>query len=171
MTPQEELRRLLAEDPGGAAGVAGYEFVAYSADSGRVLRNCREVMAVVLGQRADEWPSSDSWRELLPLWFVDVCGPELTREEADRQLAWLRSLPAKQQVAAEDAMPWSLSEWLEWLRPSERTWYWLGADASDQQELRVWVDVPGHPSPTGAVEWLLKASGATTVERNPWGWF
>lgn len=167
MTAQDELRRLLAEDPAGAADVAAYEFVADSPDSGELLRNCREVMSVVLRRQEDEWPSLDGWRELLPRWFVDACGPELTHEQADWQSAWLKSLPAEQQVAAEDAIPWSLADWLEWLRPSERTWYWLGADATDQRVLRVWVDVPGHPSPTGALEWLLKASGATKVEQIP----
>jgi hypothetical protein len=161
----EERRRLLGEGVAGVAEIAAIELSVGSADSGLLLQRCREVMEVVL--RHDEqqdWPTLAGWRRELPEWFVVACGPEQSGEEAQRWLVWWKSLPPAEQGEVEDRQPWALSDWLEWLQPSERTWYWLGAEKDGPHRLRVWLDVDGSPAPIGALEWLLKAAGATEIE-------
>jgi hypothetical protein len=163
LTPEVERQRLLAQDSADAAREAAIEVSAHSLDSSLLLQRCREVMTVVLGHDQSNWPSLAGWRAELPTWFVDACGPEQSAEEAQRWLAWWRSLPPEEQDAVEEQQPWALSDWLEWLQPAERTWYWLGAEESDPHRLLIWLDAPGSPAPTGALEWLLKAAGATDI--------
>lgn len=164
LTPSDELRLLLSDDSAGVAGRSAIELSAYSADSADLLNRCRQVLEVVLRHGEKDWPTLPGWQQELPEWFVLACGPELSEEEEDKEwLAWWKSLPPDQQNEIEDRQPWALSEWLEWLRPSERTWYWLGAELLSRTQLTIWLDTPGSPAPIGALEWLLKASGATEV--------
>jgi hypothetical protein len=137
---------------------------ARSTDSELLLGRCREVLLVVLGYGESGWPPLATWHLVLPSWFVQACGPEQTAEEAARWLAWWKSLPPDEQAAVADEQPWALSDWLHWFEPDQRFWYWLGADASDPRLLRIWLDTPGSPAPTGSLEWLLKAAGAAEVE-------
>ncbi|MFI5706257.1 hypothetical protein [Kribbella sp. NPDC051620] len=118
-------------------------------------------MVLRYGER--DWPSVSEWQRELPQWFVLASGPEHSEQEDQEWLVWWKSLPPDQQNEVEDRQPWALSEWLEWLRPSERTWYWLGAEQSSTTQLKVWLDTPGSPAPVGALEWLLKVAGAVEV--------
>jgi len=80
--------------------------------------------------------------------------------------AWLerwRALPAEEQHRAERERRWALADWLHWLRPDERSWYWWDAAVNGSHELRVRVEVPGWPAALGALTWLLRAAGADSV--------
>jgi hypothetical protein len=92
------------------------------ADSAFVVERCREVLSVVLRFGEEDWPSLERWAVELPGWFVGACAPKPTPEEAERRMAWWRSLSFEEQRDVYEG-PWELSEWLEWLRPSRRTWY------------------------------------------------
>lgn len=140
------------------------ELSVYSADSAEVLRRCREVLEVVLRYREEEWPPLQGWQQELPRWFVLACAPEQSEEEAQEWLAWWKSLPADEQDEVEGRQLWALSDWLVWLQPAGRTSYWLGAEQVGPSRLTVWLDADGSPAPVGALEWLLKAAGATEIE-------
>lgn len=166
MIPPDELRHLggdLGRDerPGGA-GTASVVALCRD-DAPGVAERAREVLRAVLESGGPLWPSAGEWRALLPAWFVEVCEPEQAREEAEQWLTWWRGLSSDEQAIAARERRWTLSDWLYWLEPSERQWFWWDAVVEDLDRLRVVVEVPGWPAPLGALEWLLRASGAVEV--------
>ena len=168
MIPPEERRHLTDgprpnERPGGAGTVLVY--VRAGEDIRMILERCRSVMLTILDNSGQRWPSVERWRQILPEWFVAACAPEPSREEAERDLARWRALsPAEQRREAREEQ-WTLADWLFWLEPSERQWYWWDATAKSHDALLVTVEVPGWPAPLGALEWLLRAAGASEVFR------
>ena len=142
-----------------------------TADSGGdepagVLTKVREVLRVVLLNTADSWPSVDRWRDVLPSWFVARCAPEQSQAEAAEWLKWWRSLPAHERAAAELARPWTLSNWIYWLEPVRREWFWWDGFVDEAGIVHVSVQVMGWPAPLGALDWLLRAGGAQNVAHN-----
>jgi hypothetical protein len=140
---------------------------AESTDGTILLARCREVMMTILQHGAGDWPDLKGWQAELPEWFVLACAPEKTAAEEQAELMWWRSLSPDEQAAADESARWSLSDWLWWLEPENRTWYWLGSEIVDPQHLVVYVDTDGAPSPTGALHWLLTAAGAINIEETP----
>lgn len=166
MIPPDELRHLDAGcRPGERAGGAGTVGVVARCrgDAGRVGERAREVLRGVLAHAGPPWPSVREWRLLLPAWFVEGSAPEQSREEAERWLSWWRSLPAEEQAQVTRAQRWTLADWLYWLEPSERQWFWWDAVIESPDTLRVSVEVSGWPAPLGALDWLLRAAGAIEV--------
>jgi hypothetical protein len=123
------------------------------------------VLRAVLEHAGPSWPSLSGWRQVLPAWFVESSAPEQSREEAERWLGWWRSLPAEEQARVTRAQRWTLADWLYWLEPSERQWFWWDAIVESPDTLRVLVEVSGWPAPLGALEWLLRAAGSVEVVR------
>src|SRR5690348_12078427 len=83
----EERRHLtagprLGEVPGGAGAVG--VLARGGANAREILERARAVLLVVLEHSEPEWPTVEEWGSLLPSWFVAACGPEMSREEADR---------------------------------------------------------------------------------------
>lgn len=102
---------------------------------------------------------------VLPDWFVSQCAPELSSEQAERQLAEWKSLSPAEQVAHGRTVKWALDDWLYWMDPVRRQWYWWDAKAADHRDLLiVSVEVETLPFPWGALDWLLRASGASSTE-------
>src|SRR5436305_4029099 len=166
MIAPEERRHLTdGPRPGGEPGGAGtVKVVARGGPGARtLLARCREVLLTVLGQSETDWPSTVSWAELLPDWFVAACTPERSPAEAERWLAWWRTLDPEEKAKAANEQPWTLADWLYWLTPAERQWYWWDATIESDTALRVVVEVPGWPAALGALDWLLRAAGATEV--------
>jgi hypothetical protein len=166
MIPPEELRHLdVGSRPGErASGTGTVSVVAHChGDAGLVGERAREVMRAVLAHVGPPWPSSDEWRQVLPQWFVEGSAPEQSREEAERWLGWWRSLSAEEQARVTRAQRWTLADWLYWLDPSERQWFWWDAVVEKGDRLRVIIEVSGWPAPLGALDWLLRAAGAVGV--------
>lgn len=166
LIPPDELRHLsegprIGEVPGGAGLVE--VAVATSGDIDAVLARCREVLLVVLQASRDEWPSGDTWSERLPRWFVQGCAAEEPAEAA-RWLAWWRGLDGEARERAANARRWTLSDWLHWLQPEERQWFWWDGVALSQHEARILVEVPGWPIALGALEWLVRVAGAESAK-------
>lgn len=132
-------------------------------DAPAVLARAREVMAVLLDESGPPWPSVEAWRDKLPNWFVQACGRERSAAELARWLDWWRALPAEEQSRATREQRWSLADWLYWLGPSERQWFWWDAAVEDPDNAVVMVEVPGWPAPLGALDWLLRSAGAFEV--------
>jgi hypothetical protein len=53
---------------------------------------------------------------------------------------------------------------LSWLQPEERQWYWWDGIARNTNELVVLVEVAGWPYGMGALECLLRAAGAESID-------
>lgn len=164
MNPDLERRHLAESEHPAASTKAGLELSVRSSNSEVLLDRCRAVLLVVLQHDETNWPTLTAWQHELPRWFVDACGPEKTPEEAREWLSWWRALPLDEQVAATEAKRWALSDWLWWLEPGQRTWYWLGAKVASSHDLRIFLEMDGSPAPAGALYWLLKAAGASAIE-------
>ena len=95
-----------------------------------------------------------------PDWFVAACAPEQTPEELQRWLRWWRELPPAEKSRAEAEQPWSLDDWVHWMQPDERTWFWWDARVEDERRAVVVVDVPGWPSPLGSPGVAATTAGA-----------
>lgn len=166
MIPPEEQRHLAdGPRPGETPGAGGTISVMAcgGADAGVVLDGCRAVMSAVLKNSGAGWPSEEEWVSILPGWFVGACGLEMPREDTERWLAWWRTLEPADRERAEREERWTLADWLYWLEPSERQWFWWGAEIRPDGCLRVTVEVPGRPAALGALDWLLRAAGAGEV--------
>jgi len=109
--------------------------------------------------------TSSALTEVLPSWFVSQCEPELSSVEAERRLAEWKSLSRVEQVAHERTVNWSLENWLYWMDPVRRQWYWWDAKSAERGDLLfVTVEIEALPFPWGALDWLLRASGASSTE-------
>jgi hypothetical protein len=128
-----------------------------------VLRNAREVLLAVC-RNSGSWPSCEDWKLVLPRWFVEACAPEQSQSEAEAWLAWWRTLPSDERDRVRRQKPWSLLNWLHWMQPRERSWLWWDGRIEGDSDLKVSVVVDGWPFPWGALEWLLRASGASVVD-------
>lgn len=167
MIPPEELRHLadgprLREVAGGVGLVEVH--VSTSGDANDLLRRSREVLRAILAATSEGWPAETAWRERLPHWFVEACAVEESAEDAARWLAWWRALDDKARARAARERPWSLADWLHWLHPDERQWYWWDGSVVGQHAARIIVEVAGWPAPLGALQWLLNAAGADAIE-------
>lgn len=166
MTPDEEFRHLvggssIGEVPGGAGTIRVVARAPGAADD--VWRRSREVMAAILDHQGSSWPSVEQWRSILPAWFIETFREDPSPEEAEQWLAWWRELPPVERERATRAQTWTLADWLYWLEPTRRAWYWWNATVLDGDTLHVKVEVDGWPAPLGALTWLLRASGSTDV--------
>jgi hypothetical protein len=164
--PPEERRHLdVGSRPGEQPGGVGTVTVAIRCrgDAGEVAERTRAVLRAVLAHAGPPWPSLAEWRRLLPVWFIEASAPERSAEESERWLAWWHSLPPVERGEATRARRWTLANWLYWLEPSERQWFWWDAAVESPDALRVTVEVSGWPAPLGALEWLFRAAGAVEV--------
>ena len=120
-------------------------------DAEAVAARCEEVIAAVRGgadqASAQAWPELDAWKQILPGWFVAACVD-------DREV----------QNCVLDR--WSLRAWLHWLKPGNKRWEWVGAEADGPDHVLVTVSALRRPYLKGALEWLLKTSGGGVLR--PW---
>lgn len=159
MNSTREINRLsngpkLGEQPDGLL----VDFIAEGENAVVILEAAREVWGAVIKQHDPASLTLDKWHQILPDWFIRKCSPEISREEAIRR----RSLPMDERLKL--AENWSLGAWVYWLKPSERQWEWWDAKVLSPRSLRVIVLAKGCPFPAGSLEWLLKCSGARSVE-------
>jgi hypothetical protein len=157
---QDEIRRIhegTKESPPKGKIIAN--FVARcNGDAPIVLDRCKQVLGLVLQPDTGDWPSTDAWRSLLPEWFVEKSSEEISQEEAERRLR----LPMEERIRL--SQRWSVSAFVHWFQPSERYWYWWDAVVKDANTLQIKVIVEDEPFPWGSLDWLLRASGALSVE-------
>lgn len=167
MIPPEELRHL-ADGPRGdeRPGGAGLVSVAVFAPgrSAVVLARARRVLAAVVEVGGDQRPDDPRWATLLPPGFVAEFAAQESEQERERWLSWWRGLGPTERAQASRDRRWTLPDWLFWLQPDERTWYWWDATAADEDRAEVRVEVSGWPAPLGALEWMLRAAGADRTE-------
>lgn len=87
------------------------------------------------------------WADRLPQWFLAVTP---FHDDVNSPL---------------EPVAWTVESWLYWFldSPEDRSWRWWGHQNRDHRSLVVTVQVVDLPFPSGALLWLLTASGATTV--------
>jgi len=163
---RQELRRLtlgagLEEIPQGSGTV---RVIAQCIDPEQVRSRAKEVLEIVVRISLDSWPDENQWRRVLPKWFVDKCGPDLTPAEAESEMARMRGLSKAKRDKIRRERPWSVSGWVYWFRPEQRQWYWWDAMLTEKGTLVVAIEVDGWPFPWASLKWLLCAAGAHAVE-------
>jgi hypothetical protein len=102
---------------------------------------------------------------LLPGWFVEACAPERSPAESEKWLRWWRDLHLDEQTQIAREQQSTLGDWLYWMEPSERQWYWWDGAVENPERMSIVVQVESAPSALGAREWLLRASGAVEIRR------
>jgi len=134
-------------------------------DASNVLGRAKSVMAAVDSASLQGWPSNDHAAPVLPEWFTSACVPDRSKEEEDRWQKWWKGLPYEEKLRKGAEAKWSVSNWLYWLKPENRQWFWWEASVQDQSnQVVLTVEVEGSPFPSGALSWLFRAAGAVTVE-------
>ncbi|MDJ1182860.1 hypothetical protein [Roseofilum casamattae] len=169
MKPEDELRHLLySAYPGEEIEYPG--LCIYVAEcpgnAEQVLQNCRDVLSVVLRQYEKPWPCDREWLQLLPKWFIERCAPERTDEEVEQDQERFRQLSPEEQAKEIDNEEWSVLEWIYWFDLSDdiRYWFWWGAIIEDCDTLLVAIKIVDWPIPYESFLWLLRASGAISVD-------
>ncbi|MEP7764388.1 hypothetical protein [Sanguibacter sp. 25GB23B1] len=128
-----------------------------------VIEKTKDVLRAVLSMTLDELRSPSTGTARLPEWFVAACSPERPPEAVEQWNVWWRGLDLEARARAEDERSWTLADWLYWMEPDERQWFWWDARIDEDGGGTVLVEVLGWPSPTGALQWLLRAAGASSV--------
>jgi hypothetical protein len=124
------------------------------------LNRVREVLLEVLPRTPGSGLSLDRWRVLLPSWFVQEFAQEPTVEELK---VWT-TVPVEERAKLRSN--WPLSSWIYWFdEEDERIWRWQGSKVVNDYEFWIALDLEEDPSPTGALEWLLEASGVKYLSR------
>jgi hypothetical protein len=167
MIKTEELRHLHAgiHPNESSSGIGIVKFTATCPNNAdEVLERCKEVLNSVLSNSdIDYWPSDQEWIFLLPQWFVGNCAPEATQEEVEQWLTWWRKLSPEEQSLAETESKWSLKDWIYWLVPNRRKWFWWNAKVESPKILSIYFEVEDWPFAWESIAWLLRASGAESV--------
>ncbi|WPC41181.1 hypothetical protein [Clostridium sp. JS66] len=125
-------------------------------DSSNVLAKCKEVLKIVLENNENIELTLEDWKKLLPKWFIEKFGKEITQEEAEERI----KLPIEERMEK----AWRLSAWIYWFEPNERQWYWYDAKVIDNNTIHLLVECEGWPFAWGALEWLFKVCGAIAIE-------
>lgn len=161
----DELRHLgSGPHPGQRPGGIGLVTLrATATDPAATLDRTKEVLRTVLTPGEHGWRTAEEWADELPCWFVDRCAPESPAGQRSEWLTWWRNLDPSGRSEAAERQAWSLDDWLFWLQPEERTWYWWDSRIAGPRAVEIILDVPGWPAPTGALSWLLKTAGADDV--------
>lgn len=163
-----ELQRLkygasLSDKPGGVGAVIFFVRCPFGISA--VLTKAKAVLeavdeAVLLG-----WPENGEIILDLPEWFVSACEAEMSEEQAKVWFAWFKELPLDEQIRVENEKKWSLSNWLYWMEPNNRQWFWWDiVEILGEDRLTVAVIAEAWPFPYGAFKWLFYAAGALSIE-------
>lgn len=164
LNPNDELRRLDGQDLDAVPSLL-VRLVVTADDAEAVIDRVREVLRAVVPMSAEQLDREAEHPAVLPPWFVDRCAPEMTPVEAANWLAWWRGLDPEGQAGAEEEKGWTLPDWLYWMRPDERQWYWWSLSVKSERSATLAVAVLGLPVPLGALRWLLKVAGAHSVDQ------
>lgn len=130
-----------------------------------VITGVKSVLRIIDDASLTRWPDQRGWQTKLPEWFISACAPPNTAEQADQWLQWWKKLSPDEQARVEAEKDWSLGNWLYWMEPANRQWFWWDAEAlTDCDHVVVAIEVDAWPFPWGALRWLFKAAGASVLE-------
>lgn len=141
--------------------IAIYQAFDVLGDDRDVSKVCSEARRVLIELRATQ--SEELLRPTLTPSFLAAFRPPYSNDERVRLLERWRKSDRDQQLALEDEMGWTLSNWLYWFEPENRHWFWHSLTIRDQQRATLVAEVTGWPFPWGALRQLFVASGAAAV--------
>jgi hypothetical protein len=162
-----ELQRLTGDSTNGTQplGLGTVRFRAQCpGNTELVLERSKSILIQVNRLSRSDWPTYEQWTQSLPSWFLVRCQPEKNSAEAAKWLKTWRELPQEEQDYVRRECPWSVSGWVYWFQPDNRTWYWWDAIKNDQHNMTISVAVYDWPFAWGALSWLLRAAGARSVD-------
>lgn len=130
-----------------------------------VIEKVKSVLNIVDRESLLGWPTDEQWVAILPEWFQSKCAPPMTQEQSEKWLSWWRKLSHEDKIKAENEKKWSLENWLYWMEPDNRNWFWWDANILDGgNRIILEVAVDGWPFPWGDLRWLFIAAGAYDLE-------
>ncbi len=128
-----------------------------------VLEKVKSVLKSVDASALIHDKNTAGW--ILPGWFVAACTPQMNPDEASEWLDSWKKLSLDEQIIAEEEKGWSLEEWLYWMEPVNRQWFFWDAEVSGAcDHIILAVQVDSWPFPWGSLKWLFKAAGASSLE-------
>lgn len=136
-----------------------------------VRENAREVLlAINHAYFYESWPTISEWIDILPRKFTESFSPELSPTEEKAYIAWLSTLSYEQKMEqARKKEKWRLSDWLIWMEPTERLWFWWGATElgkrTKQDYFLITVNLLDELYLTGALEMFFECCGAISIEK------
>src|SRR5215468_2300981 len=163
-----ELRRLenapgAEEKPDGVGTVRFLVRCPFGAND--VLARAKDALRTVDEAALGGWPAKPKMTPRLPEWFLSACIAEMSAEQTMQWLAWWKSLSPAAQTKAEIEKAWSLENWLHWMEPDKRQWFWWDAKVLEEHDhIALAIQVQAWPFPWGALRWLFRAAGASAVE-------
>jgi hypothetical protein len=129
-----------------------------------VLERAQSVLRVVNQHALGEWPVLETWKTVLPAWFVARCAPERTPEQLEARKRRLATLSIEEKRRESHEEQWPLSNWLFWFKPENRQWYWWDTRLLAENRAIVTVEVEAWPFAWQSLSWLLRASGAMSID-------
>lgn len=120
---EDEIRRLefglLPDERPGGIGLV--ELAANcEGNAEQVAERTREILMQVLKEDTANWPTLEHWRKKLPHWFVEACGDELSRADAERFLESWHAMSDEEKAENARTERWAVSDWLHWFLPANR---------------------------------------------------
>lgn len=158
----DELDRLRA-GPSGQESPQGFvvRFEAEHDEPTAALERMRELLVRTVPSMANG--NRQAAVAAVPEWFRDECRPEWTPEELQEEMRRRRSVSPEDRAVAERTARWSLRNWLAWLDPELRSWWWWDGRVESDGRLVVEILVEGHPFASGALLWMLRAVGCAEI--------
>lgn len=135
--------------PHGIGSVRFYATCNHNADE--VLSTVRKVMREIAMQSVEGWDDNDDWSGHFPECFMGKFTEELSEEEAHAWLSRWRRM-GKEEREREEQNAWALSDWLYWMSPDNRSWFWWDAKVASPDIIVLAVSVDEWPFPWGL--WL-----------------
>lgn len=131
-----------------------------------VMKKSEEILKLIDEISIDGWPSLEEWKSSFPPWFLQKFERELTPEEANAALReWQLSRSDDSKITADELeYSWTFSNWIYWFEHENRSWFWSHEKIESQSRARLFVDFIEYPFAWGALDWLLKCCGATSLE-------
>ncbi len=162
---RESVRLLSGSPKELPEGLGTVRFICHaSCNSIRVIEKAKAILRIINQNSLGSWPSEVEWGRLLPSWFVEKCESDKSVAESQKWLDWWRTLNDEQKADVERNLAWTLDGWLYYLAPEQRQWFWWDAVAMTEHDFVVAIEAQEWPFPSGALAWLLRASGAKRVE-------
>ncbi|QQO08995.1 hypothetical protein [Breznakiella homolactica] len=136
-------------------------------DACELLENAKEVLKIVDNTYDKNWPTLDEWKCILPKKFIDSFDPEMSHQEKIELVEFQKTLSWQEKTDQDKERKWSLSSWLYWMEPENRTWFWWDSACFEEPikdtHFVIAVTILEWPFPWGALRWLFKAFGAIDV--------
>jgi hypothetical protein len=137
-------------------------------ESQEVIEKMKEVLTVldefVIHEEREIWPDDAQLISILPPWFNQACALPMTELQSNALLIRRSKMTSIERRKSVEESQWSIDNWLHWMRPENRQWYWWDAAMEGYDSFYIAVEVDGWPFPWGSLRWLAKAAGAISLD-------